>query len=86
MPLMPWRDFDDAYPRSSMIFADVDGRAQTRFMLLNRLAEAMQLEGAYALHAEPGIIRVAFERDVDAAKFAAGVQASKTAREGGWAK
>jgi hypothetical protein len=82
---MPWPDFHDAYPRSLIIFADIEGRAQARFMLLNRLAEAMQLKGAYALHSEPGQIRVAFERDVDAAKFAAGVHASKTAREGGWA-
>jgi hypothetical protein len=83
VPLMPWPDFHDEYPRSFMIFADVEGRAQTRFMLLNRLAEAMQLKGAYALRVEPDLIRVAFKRDVDAAKFAAGVQASKTAREGG---
>jgi hypothetical protein len=43
MPLMRWDDFHEAHHRPFMVFADVDGRPQNRFELLNSLAEAMEI-------------------------------------------
>lgn len=85
MALMPWNDFHEANARAYMVFADVDARLQTRFALLNSLAKAMGLKGGYALFPEKDIVRVAFERDDDATKFAVAVNARRTARESGWA-
>jgi len=86
MALMRWDCFQAAHPRPQMIFANLDGaRSQARFDLLRRMIQTMVLPGSYALHPQEGLIRVAVERDADALKFAAGVQARRTAREGGWA-
>jgi hypothetical protein len=85
MPLMRWDAFHESHHRPFMVFADVDGRVRTRFALLSSLVAAMDLKGSYALNPEEERIRVAFERDIDAQKFADAVKARKTAREGGWA-
>jgi hypothetical protein len=47
MPLMQWSDFQKSHHRPFMIFADIDGRPQKRFVLLNSLADAMAPRGAY---------------------------------------
>jgi hypothetical protein len=87
MAIMGWKAFTDSYHRPYMIFADVaQGQSeQTHFEVLRRLAVAMDPKGSFALFPEDGYIRVAFELDQDAKKFAAGVQAQRTAREDGWA-
>jgi hypothetical protein len=85
MPMMRWNDFQDANARPFVVFADADSRVQTRFALLNSLAEAMPLKGNYALFPDKNLIRLAFERDDDATKFAIAVKAQRSAREGGWA-
>jgi hypothetical protein len=84
MGMMRWSAFHGRHPRSFMIFADLDGRSQNSFELLNSVAEAMALGGNYALHPEQGLIRLAFECEADAQKFADSVQAHRSAREGGW--
>jgi hypothetical protein len=85
MPLMRWGDFQEANARPFMVFADVDVRLQTRFTLLNSLAEAMAFKGGYALFPDRDLVRIAFERDDDATKFAVAVNARRMARESGWA-
>jgi hypothetical protein len=83
MPLMGWDDFQESIVMPYLIFADVDMRVLSRFEALNSLSGAMGLEGGYALYPAKTLIRVAFERNDDATRFA--VSARPTAREGGWA-
>jgi len=80
-----WEDFHEANARPFVIFADGDSRIQSRFALLNSLAKAMPFKGNYALFPDRELIRLAFERDDDATKFAVAVNARRTAREDGWA-
>jgi len=61
------------------------GGRQARFALLGSLAEALQLEGDYALFPEKEMIRLAFEDEGDAQAFAEALLARRTARKGGWA-
>jgi hypothetical protein len=85
MPVMRWDAFNAAHPRPFMIFADYEEGRQSGFELLRRLAVSMLPRGNIALRPEKGLIRIAFELEADAKKFAENVQARKTAREGGWA-
>ena len=84
MAIMRWIDFNEAYQRPYMIFADFPHGQPSGFELLRRLAMAMDLMGSFALFPEVGFIRLAFELDQDAVTFAEGVKAKRTAREGGW--
>jgi hypothetical protein len=85
--LKGWTAFHAAHVRSYIVFADLIGprRRQARFSLLGSLAEALQLEGDYALFPEKEAIRLAFEHEGDAQAFADALLALRTAREGGWA-
>ena len=84
MPVLRWDDFNNTHVRPYMIFADI-GLGHTRFDLLRQFAVAMAPQGDLAMLPEGGFIRLGFELDTDAEKFAAAVQAKRTAREGGWA-
>lgn len=85
--LLSWPAFHDRHASAYLVFADLEEprRRQPRFAMLASLAKAMNLQGAFALSPDEQVIRVAFERADDALKFAQGVGARKTAREGGWA-
>jgi hypothetical protein len=84
MPVMRWDQFNQSHSRSYMVFADA-GPKGLGFELLRRLAVAMNPQGNLAFLPEERFTRIAFEHDADAEKFAAGVGAKRTAREGGWA-
>jgi len=86
MPVMRWGAFTAAHPRPYVIFAD-RGQGQfpqAAYELLRRHILKMAPEGSFSLYPEEGFIRVAFELETDAMKFAAGLRAKRTAREGGW--
>lgn len=86
MSLLGWTAFHAAHGRPFIIFADLapPTRRQTRFALLARLADVLNLRGDYALLPEGRLIRLVFELEPDARVFSEAVQARKTAREGGW--
>lgn len=82
MPLMRWNEFHEAHYRPSVVFADFEGvRYQAAYELIGRLIGSLDLIGNYALQPEPECIRLAFERDVDAEKFASVVSARRVIRE-----
>ena len=85
--LKGWTDFQAAHVRPYIVYGDLpEGRRrQARFALLATLADAQQPAGDFALFPEKEMIRVAFEREIDAQAFADSLLARRTAREGGWA-
>jgi hypothetical protein len=84
---MGWPAFHQAYPRSYMLFADlVEGASQQRgFVVLHRMIAQAGLLGRYAMMPEPGLYRVAFEKESDALKVAEALSAARTGRETRWA-
>ena len=84
MPILRWDAFNNTHHRPYVVFADCPERQQSCFDLLRRLAVAMRPTGDLALFPDEGFVRIIFELNTDAEKFADGVQAKRTAREGGW--
>jgi hypothetical protein len=84
MPLMRWTAFQDAHHRPFMLFANIDRRCQNRFALLSSLATAMNFKGNYSVLPEKETIRIVFELEGDAKKFADAVQARQIVLEDRW--
>jgi hypothetical protein len=76
VPVMTWRNFLDAYPRSHLVVAWLHGRYRTgtvrraRFDLLERVVTTLEPRGNCAItDAKPSQIYVVYEQATDAAQL-----------------
>lgn len=90
MPIMDWEAFQDSHYRPHLVVVDLPkglssrGRRST-VAFLERLAERLSLAGSYAIRAEPLEIKVVFESDLDAARFAETLRAHASGKGAEWA-
>jgi hypothetical protein len=83
---MNWGTFQDAHYRPHLVIARLEaGTSETKVALLKRLASALGVSGSYAIKRDGTNVRVAFESDVDATRFANVLAATVTTREPEWA-
>lgn len=90
MPLEDWEAFQDAHHRPHLVIVDLPKASGARarrlgLAFLARLAARLCLGGPYAMNPDRTDIKVAFESDIDAKKFADALQAKSRGKEAAWA-
>jgi len=90
MPNMDWDTFQDAHYRPHLIVATLEfgpdpASDKTMVALFERLATALDVLGNYTIKKDGANIRVAFEIDTDAERFAGVLLAKTTLSEPEWA-
>ena len=89
MPSMDWETFQHDHHRPHLIVVSRDVGAKRDLFVakvdLERLAVTLGASGNFALKSEGRTIYVAFESDLDAARFAAVLRPIETTRDREWA-
>jgi hypothetical protein len=90
MPKMKWEDFRSAHHRPHLVVVSIDAsmediNGQPRESLLEELVTALGVSGNYSIKGNVTSIEVAFESDLDAARFRSVLSVKAKTREVDWA-
>jgi hypothetical protein len=90
MPRMDWEQFLDAHYRPHLVAVNLGTPSSSTsgrhlIALLERLTESLGTAGNYSIRTEGRVVKVAFERDIDAETLGQVLSAQKDKRRAEWA-
>jgi hypothetical protein len=90
MPRMDWGQFLDAHYRPHQVAVNLGTPSNSKsgrhlIALLERLTESLSTAGNYSIRTEGRVVKVAFERDIDAETFGQALSAQTDERGPEWA-